>query len=197
MDIELERWSKTASNLDLRYKHAQIQLKQERKRLKQAKSDLKHSQEAQAFLQEAAKQVQLKSHNRIAGVVSHCLKEVFKDDPEGAYQFKFRFDKIRGRTQARPVFIRNGHELDPKDECSGGMEELAAFALRIVAILMSNPELRRLVIPDEPFRGISPCYRHLVPQLILALSKKMRMQIIYATNEMSYACGKVIKLTKE
>ncbi len=195
-DPQLDRWSKLVASLDSRHKHALAKVKEERQRLSKAKSDLRHSRKAQSILQELAKQVQVKSHRKIAGVVSHCLKAVFASDPEGPYQFRFRFDKVRGRTQARPVFIRNGHELDPKEECSGGMQELAALALRTVAIIMSRPELRRLMIPDEPFRGVSPCYRYLIPILITELSKKLKMQVIYATNQPEYITGTQVELKK-
>jgi hypothetical protein len=67
------------------------------------------AQEAQEIVQTIAKAVQKEAHDKIAGVVTRCLATVFEEP----YEFKIKFNRARGRTEADLIFIRNGREVDP------------------------------------------------------------------------------------
>jgi hypothetical protein len=132
-------------------KSLEIQLADYRSRFLQAQDFLTSVEISSKVLQEAALEIQQEAHRRIASVVSRCLEDVFED----AYQFEIRFERKRGRTEAGLVFSRRGLELlDPLNEAGGGVVDVAAFALRLVCLVLEKPEKRRLLILDEPFSKV-------------------------------------------
>jgi DNA repair exonuclease SbcCD ATPase subunit len=163
-------------------------------RLTTAKECVDHARVAQALLQAVSAEVQAVAHERIASVVSRCLDAVFG---EGFYGFKIAFDRKRGRTEARMSFVRDGHEMDPADECSGGAVDVAAFALRLAVLVLHRPPLRRLLVLDEPFRHVKPpeVYAPRICALLEALAAEFGMQIILIPSiDRHYQVGTVIRL---
>jgi DNA repair exonuclease SbcCD ATPase subunit len=152
------------------------------------------SREAQALLQAVAAEVQEIAHERIASVVSRCLDAVFG---EGFYAFRIAFDRKRGKTEARLLFVRDGHEMDPADECSGGAVDVAAFALRLAVLTLQRPPLRRCLILDEPFRHLKPP-EVLAPRvcaLLETLAAEFDLQIVLVPSiDRHYQVGKVVRL---
>lgn len=147
---------------------------------------------ARAILQQVAQTVQERAHRQIQAVVSRCLAAVF----ENPYAFKIKFEKKRGRTEAVPVFARDGHEYAPTDGVGGGVLDVAAFGLRIAEVLMQRPAGRRLLILDEPFKfpSLRKGYRERVRDLLLALSTELDFQIVIVTHDPTFEVGKVISL---
>lgn len=175
----------------LQYRHAAHQVRQERKALKKAQEDHKTAIHAQAIVQEVVQQIQQHAHSRIAGIVSKCLTAVFG---KKAYTFNITFARRRGHTEAELYFVREGNKRDPLEESGGGCADVASMSLRICKLVLSTPPQRPLLVLDEPFKGVSPEYRHLVPEMLMSLAKEMDCQIIMATNFREYACGKIIRL---
>lgn len=147
-------------------------------------------EEAQRVVQLVAQTVQKQAHDKIAGVVSRCLEAVF-DEP---YEFQIHFEQKRGRTEARLVFVRDGNEVDPMTGSGGGVVDVAAFALRVACILLSKPQVRRVLIMDEPFRFVSACYRPRLRGMLEQLAKELGMQFIQVTHIEELKTGKVIEL---
>lgn len=147
--------------------------------------------QAQSIAQAIAQSIQQRAHDQIAGVVSSCLKSVF--GPE--YGFKIYFEQKRNRTEARLVLIKGDMEInDPLESDSGGVVEVAAFALRIACITLSKPKVRRVLILDEPFKSVhSPEYRDKVRQMLEKLSYEFDMQIIMVTGVEEYKTGTVVQ----
>lgn len=150
---------------------------------------------AQAAFQYVAQSIQKEVHKRIAGVVTRCLALVF-DDP---YEFNIQFDRKRGRTEAVFQFIRGGVTLEnPLREVGGGVIDVAAFALRLSALLLSRPPLTRVLVLDEPFskiRGIEN--RERVRSMVMQLSEELGVQFIINIDIDAYPefeLGKVVKL---
>ncbi len=167
--------------------------KQEKENLKIANQTLTYTIEAQDIAQQIAQTIQQQAHNRIAGVVSKCLEAVFTG--EDVYGFKIHFDRKRGRTEARLVLTKNGNEIDnPLDFDSGGVCEVAAFALRLSCLVLSKPRLRKVILFDEPFKSISVDYLDNVRELINKLSKDFGVQFIIVTHISQLETGKVIRL---
>jgi DNA repair exonuclease SbcCD ATPase subunit len=150
------------------------------------------SRKAQALLQAVAKTVQEKAHKQITTVVTRCLAAVF-DNP---YTFEIRFEKKRGKTDARPVFVRDGHEYDPTDGVGGGVLDVAAFGLRVAEVLMQRPPARRLLILDEPFKFPSARrgYRERVRDLMLTLAEELDFQFVVVTHDPTFEVGTVVNL---
>lgn len=161
-------------------------------RVRRAGKRLKAEEQARAVLQAVAKRVQEKAHKQIQAVVSRCLAAVF-DNP---YTFEIRFEKKRGRTEARPVFVRDGHEYDPEDGVGGGVLDVAAFGLRVAEVLMQRPAVRRLLILDEPFKfpSLRKGYRERVRDLLVTLADELDFQIVIVTHDPTFEVGWVVDL---
>ena len=167
--------------------------REERKKLAEAKDHLKYVEEAQQITQQVAKEIQQKAHKQIAGVVSRCLETVFTGDD--VYGFKIRFERKRGKTEAVLILTKNGHEVDdPLNADSGGVVDVAAFALQTSCIVLAKPNLRRFLSLDEPFKFVSAEYRNNVKMLLEGLAKDFKFQYLMVTHESDYYIGKVIRL---
>lgn len=147
--------------------------------------------QGQQILQGLAEKVQEQAHEKIAHLVTSCLAAVFGDD---AYEFKIRFDRKRGKTEAVLLFCRDGQEIDPMDAAGGGAVDVAAFALRLTCLLLAKPPCRRLLVVDEPFRFLSEGYRPAVRELLERLSKELKVQIVMVTHSSELMIGDVIEL---
>lgn len=177
------------------HRAASTQVKSEQKALIQAEDDLANSEEAQKIIQYTAQTVQQKAHDSIAGVVSRCLESIF-DDP---YKFKIEFERKRGRTEAKLIFLKNGIVFDdPLNQIGGGVNDVAAFALRLACIILNRPPKRRVIVLDEPFKDIrGKQYRERVRSLVLQLSEELGIQFILNIDLDVYpefALGKVIEI---
>lgn len=172
------------------YEHAARTVKEERTALRAVEQSVKDSAAAQKIIQDAAQAVQTEAHARLASVVGRCLHAVFGED---AYDFRIIFDRKRGRTEARLVFIRDGQEIDP-DALGGGVIDVASMALRIACLLASVPRRRRLLVLDEPWRHLSRKYRPAVRGLVESLAIELGIQFLIVTHSRELVCGKVIEV---
>lgn len=192
---KLDNWR---SNLNLHladFQHINSQVTEETVLLSKAKVHYNNSLKAQQLVQEVAEKVQAQAHKQIASVVSRCLKTVFE---ETAYEFQIIFEKKRGKTEAKLVFVRDGKVLeDPLHQCGGGQVDIAAFGLRLACLMLSLPKKRRLVVLDEPFRHVKPPehYGPKICSLIEELSEELGIQfIIIPSIEQHYLMRKVVEI---
>jgi len=193
--IDFSSYRKQSNQLLLQHGNAVNRVAEEESALVKLRQDEKNVVEAQKILQGVAQGVQKIAHERIAGVVTRCLKAVFGPD---AYEFKVDFVSKRGKTEAELRFVRDGHVLSPRDAAGGGTVDIAALALRLCRLVWTLPAKRRILFLDEPFRSINGAkYRRCVPELLSTLAKEMDLQIIFTTNEREYMCGKIIRLGKK
>jgi len=155
-----------------------------------AEDEMDAAEEAVSIAQVVAKTVQEDAHTRISGVVTRCLATVF-DEP---YEFHIRFERARGRTEARLVFVRDGQEIDPLEASGGGVVDVAAFALRESCLMLSRPARRRAVLLDEPFKFVSADRRGRVRAMLEGLAADLGTQFIMITHIDELRCGKVIEL---
>ena len=159
--------------------------------IRAAMQRLVHQQCAQDIAQQIAVDLQEQAHQQIAAVVTLCLRTIFGPN----YGFRIAFEQKRGKTEAQLILTKNGHEIaDPVHEDSGGVLDLASFALRLSCLLMRKPKLQRILIMDEPFKSLSVEYRKPVRELLEKLSRDFKTQIIIATHMDAIVSGKVIQL---
>lgn len=177
----------------LEYKTAKQQVRDEKANLLEAQKQLEHSVEAQKIIQELAKETQKQAHAQLTSIVCLALEAVF-DEP---YRFEIIFESKRGKTEPRFTFERDGHHFSPKLGMSGGVVFVAAFAMRVAAMLLQKPKVRPLIVSDEPFRGISEKNAPRVGEMLMSLAKKTGVQIIQSTHMRGLACGKIIRLPIE
>jgi len=172
-------------------KSTQTQLKNERAILIESEDHLAHIEEAQDIVQQVAQLIQQQAHNQIAAVVTRCLVTVFEDD----YGFEIHFEKKRGRTEANLILTKDGNEIEnPLNSDSGGVVDIAAFALRLSCLVLAKPRQRRFLAMDEPFKFVSAEYRENVKMLLEGLAEDFDLQIIMVTHVQELVCGKIIRL---
>lgn len=190
--MSLLNWKKKIDWALLERRALKKMVAEEQTKLEEVGVKLSNVVKAQEILQLVAETVQTKVHGQIAGVVSRCLTTIF-DEP---YQFEIRFEKKRGKTEAKMVFIRGGLEIEkPTKEIGGGVIDVAAFALRLAALLLSRPRKRKVLILDEPFRFLhSPIYLERLVALLESLSAEFEVQFIIVTTIEELQIGKVIHL---
>lgn len=174
------------------FKHARRRLQEERQAWQESRQQLADATEAQHIVQHIAQTVQEKAHEKITSIVSRCLETVF-DDP---YEFKINFERKRGRTEAELVFIRNGHEVDPTAAAGQSTVDVASFALRVACLVLSQPQRRRLVVMDEPFKWLDVVYYPKIKAMLKALSKELDVQFIMVTRSSELKCGKVFDISE-
>ena len=173
------------------YQKASDQVKEEIKHQQEAKQVFENTQEAHRIIQSVSQAIQQEIHHKIASVVSRCLEAVFGEE---AYQFDIRFEQKHGKTPAVLLLKRNGMEINPMQAAGGGVVDLVSMALRLVALILQRPPLRRILVLDEPAKHISREYRPAFRQLLETLADEMGVQIIMVTHSSEYATGKVIEL---
>jgi DNA repair exonuclease SbcCD ATPase subunit len=169
---------------------ARSQVSTEKQEIRKIEADLSSLAAAQSLIQHSAQDCQQRVHAQIAAVVSKCLSTVF-DDP---YSFQIDFVMKRGKTDALLSFYRDGAVFDPLDSTGGGVVDIAAFALRLASILCSQPQLRKILVLDEPFKHIHVDKVPLIAQMLETLSKETKTQIILVTQLPGLEVGKVIRI---
>ncbi len=170
--------------------NGRAKVKDEAEQKAQAEAALANAKTAQSVLQDLAKTVQEQAHERIANVVTTCLRTVF-DDP---YTFKINFERKRGRTEAKLVFERRGLEIDPLTASGGGVIDVAAFALRVSCLMLRRPKLSRIIVLDEAFKFVSASYRPRIQQMLEQLTEELGLQIIQVTHIPELEIGQIIRL---
>jgi len=172
------------------YRSAGIEVHESKQKLEKAESDYTNSEEARQIVQLVSQSVQQMVHNRIASLVSRCMETVF-DEP---YEFRIDFERKRGRTEAKLTFERDGSRVDPMTASGGGVVDVASFALRLACLMLARPQLRRLIVMDEPFRFLSVDYRQRVKDMMDSLAKEMGIQFVLVTHMDDLRIGKVIEV---
>lgn len=181
----------TINRLLLERAMAVKQIAEEKQSLEECTEQLQTIEQAQSILQELAKSIQTKAHERISAIVTKCLETIFEDP----YTFKIVFTKKRGKTEADLVFERDGFEIDPMTACGGGVLDVASFALRLSCLVLSRPLKRKLVVCDEPFKFVSEEYRAGVRAMLLSLAKDLGIQFVFVTHIRELKIGTVVELS--
>jgi DNA repair exonuclease SbcCD ATPase subunit len=179
-----------SQKLDQR-RYAIKQLKEERHSLSQVLRSQAQVTEAQQILQKVAQSIQQQAHVRISTIVSKCLAVVYPEDP---YKFEIAFEKKRGKTEAVLRFTRKGHKVNPLKAAGGGPADVAAFALRLACLSLRQPQLRKLMVLDEPFKHVDAAAQERIKQMLEMLATEMGFQFILSTHSEQLKTGKVIKL---
>jgi DNA repair exonuclease SbcCD ATPase subunit len=183
---QLEGWAAQRALL-------QTQLREEEAKLTAIQQRWEAATQALQILQSLSQSIQEQVHQRIVEVVSACLEAVFEEP----YTFKIRFEKKRGRTEARLLFVRGDLEVDPLTASGGGVVDVAAFALRVAALSLHRPPLSRILVLDEPFRFVSEQYQPRIRAMLEEVSQKTGMQVVMVTHNPIYATGVILNLEEE
>lgn len=189
---DLPRLYKLADRAMSQHRLAKRAIANEKAALDSAEQRLEDLLDAQKILQHVAASIQTIAHKQITSIVTKALRTVFPDD---GYKFRINFNRKRGKTEAQMVFVKNGIEIDPTTEDSGGVLDVAAFALRLSALLLSTPKRRRLLICDEGFKWVhGEDNRRRLSELLESLSKDLEIQMVFTTGTEWLRAGKIVEL---
>lgn len=136
---------------------------------------------AQIITQTVAKQTQEELVFHVSPLVTSALSIVY-DDP---YKFNLIFDKSRGKTEALPVFIRDGKSRIPGYETGEGPVDIASFGLRLSLWCLNKNNISNILIFDEPFKNLDENALPNAIKMIKILSerlKKYNIQFIIITH---------------
>jgi chromosome segregation ATPase len=122
------------------------------KKIKTQTTRLETAQQAQLIFQIVAQETQKQLEYHLNELVSLALKAVFGKD---AYELKMQFRINRGKTEAQPLFIREGKKRLPMKSTGFGPVDIAAFFLRPTLWSLEKPQRRGLFIYDEPLRHLN------------------------------------------
>lgn len=160
-----------------------------RRKLKELTRGRECCEKALAVAQEVARLTQEELEYRISDIVTAALAAVFPDP----YEFKLIFEIKRGKTEARPIFMRDGKGIDPLTAAGGGVVDVAAFALRLSCYLIMRDRPQPLFVLDEPFRFVSREYQVKVADLLEELAERLGVQFLIVTHEEELERGNVLR----
>lgn len=144
-------------------------------------------------MQRLAAAAQTAGQEKLAGVATRSLEAVFG---RNTYRFAIELEQKRNRTEARLcLYDRRGNLLgDPLESTGHGYVDVAAFALRMAAMVMARPRVRRLFVADEPFRAVDRSKRGRVRSLVESLAAELGVQVLLVTHDPELVTGGVIDL---
>jgi DNA repair exonuclease SbcCD ATPase subunit len=146
---------------------------------------------AQILCQATATSLQAKAQEAFADIGTEAMADVF-DNP---YNLLIEFKPSRGKSEAVILFERDGEKYNPMRSVGGGTIDVAAMALRLSAMVLTRPPVRRCLILDEPCRFVSQSYRSRVATILEQLAESYGVQFIIVTHHPEFsALGKLIDL---
>lgn len=172
------------------YQRLKESLHREKQNLLEAQEELRNTLKAQKCLQELAEQIQVQAHERIASLVTRCLQAIFGNE----FTFQIDFVQRRGKTEADLHLYQGEVKLDPLESSAGGIVDVIAFALRLAALILSQPSKRRLLVLDENFKHLSSEYRPAVRDLLELLAEELGIQFILVSHSQELQIGKIVEI---
>ena len=168
---------------------------EDKKSISDNKDKLQLLEQAQAFLQKIAQETQNHLKFQIEDIINLALDTCFPNE----YEFKLEFEVMRGKTEARLVFLsqRTQREVDPMNASGGGVVDLTSFALRIASYVIEQGT-DNVIIFDEPFRFVSRDLQERAGLILKKLSEKLNIQIILVTHipELVDIADRIIEVKK-
>lgn len=154
--------------------------KQNNLKIKAEKKSIEIAEMARATLIKIGEETQREIREYIEDTVTFALQTVLGNQ----YHFvvDFNYDK---RDQAEVTFYLSKNEMlyEPrKDTTSGGAVDICAFSLRMILYTLEDPNPIPVLVLDEPFKNVSQGFIPLVSEMVMELSKMLKLQLIISTH---------------
>lgn len=171
-------------------------------RLSLAQGDLANAREYDAVLSKAQTIVNtvtiltLEEIKRfIQDSVTLCLNIVYGDK----YRFVLDYDVKRGRSEANTFIQKNGEKMDPRDECGGGVIDVASIGLRLTLWVLAQPRTAAMFWMDEPFRFVSKDLTPKITEMLQEVVATFGTQIILVSHndELIDGCDKTLRIVHD
>jgi ABC-type hemin transport system ATPase subunit len=133
-------------------------------------------EEAQAFIQDVARETQETLKFNIRDVVNLAIQQCF---PNVTFDIDFKI--LNNRTAVKLLYKKSGYEIDPLEGSGLGLVELTAMALRIALWEIGHTD--NVLIFDEPLKSLQP--RELQREafkIIREIADKLKVQFILVAN---------------
>lgn len=134
-------------------------------------------EQVQALVQEAGRETQEGLRFHMQDLVQSALDAVFP----GKYAFRVEFETKRSQTEVALFLDKDGERIDPMDSAGGGVVDIVAFALRLVAWSLSRTD--NVIVLDEPFKWVSAGLRPLCGELMRGLCVRLGVQVLMVTHD--------------
>jgi len=137
---------------------------------------------------------------KVEKLVTTALRSIYGRDD---YEFVMEFELQRGQMTATPMlrstFKGETITVPVSDAHGGGIVNVVAFVLRVVVLVLTRPQLQRVIIADESFRNVSREYLPRVAEFLRSLHDVTGVQVVMVTHqpEMIEAADKVYRVTKD
>jgi len=115
----------------------------------------------------------------VEGIVATALQAVLGDE----YGFKIQYEIKRNQSEAYLFITRNGEMYNPKDECAGGGQDIAAFGLRVACWALDDKQTQRVLILDEPGTCVSVDMMPKFGEMLKATSELLDLQVIMISHD--------------
>jgi len=155
------------------------QLKDERNRLLNNETKLHLHEKARQIIKEVAQATQEQITFHVSDVTTLAMESVFNDP----YQLEIEFVQRRNKMECDLFFVRGDEKINPLDASGGGAVDVASFALRIASWSLSQPNISKTIILDEPMRFLSGNYQEKASTMLKELSRQLGIQFIIVTHE--------------
>ena len=143
---------------------------------------------AQALLVAALETERERVARSVEAVTTTALQTVFGP----SVRFRFGVEVQGASVQMRPeIGYAVGASVvwrSPAD-VGGGVVDVAAFALRVVVLMLAVPARPRVLVLDEPFKHVSDALLPAVCELVKRLAKDLDMQFLIVSHEEAMAEG--------
>jgi len=173
---------------DLKEDLAEVKAKQKiyGEQIKQHGSDIdfldeqmRDHEQARDIIILAGEQAQKNFTDRIESLVSSAVQSVYE---ERDFQCKLILEQKRNRTECRIAVFENDEELNPADDCGGGILDIISLGIKIVLWYLENPRSRNVMILDEPFRWLGALSER-AGRMLKELSERLDIQFIIVTHD--------------
>lgn len=115
----------------------------------------------------------------IEEVVSLGLKTVFGDP----YGFKVEYEIKRNKSEASLWVTKGNEQLDPSDECGGGVVDIAAIGLRMACWALAEEKPEPVLLLDEPGKYVSRDLMEKFGIMLKEASQLLGLQVIMVSHD--------------
>jgi len=117
-------------------------------------------------------------HKALEKVVNRALDMVFG----GEHKFILHQEQKRNVTVTTPCLEERGKLLPIYDSRGGGLEDVVAFVLQMLAVLRSNPPLRRIILVDEPFSHLAAAQTPAMADMLRELVDQFGLTVLLVSH---------------
>lgn len=98
------------------------------------------------------------------------------------YSFVLDCSVKRNQSEMTPWIVKGAERHSPREEVGGGVNDVAAFALRLVLWSMSEPRSAPIFILDEPAKFLSRGLQPMFGRMLQELSRMLGVQVIMVSH---------------